>query len=876
MSQCKLPYGRDCAVGRCSRRNERWSVHITRDVYGPIFGRAHELNELENVRRDSRRYGRCCLVAGEPGIGKTRFVKQFIYDVPRGRTAIGMGRGIENVRSPFSVWTAALDGVAPEAVAALHPGVHSDKLAMYRAVRDTLRRMAQRRSIVLVLEDLHWADAASIELLRFLVDDIASLRRLLIVCTLRPTQAPQNLRALLTAGATSRVTLQPLDEQAGTALVSRLLPDAAPAHVARIVKLSAGNPFFAEELCKSPENEIPTSLQSAISGQVAQLSARDARVVECAALLGERFDLAFLSEVLLLPAATVAGRLEVAQRAGIVIEEREGAFRFAHALIQAVLVGQMTAARRIAVHERAARVLEASRRFDAAGFARLAYHYAGALARRKAYSYHVRAGDLAYQVHAYEDAANFYCEAAQAAESGSLDRARALHRQGDALFRSAQSVRAADVYRDAATIYRFAQAWDDAARLFGSLSRIVYNEGRTREALAIIEDALTSLPGICAEERDELLVQAALCAADLSPELGKNWLDRVTEDRIRGRPVCAAYYAIRSGIEATLGEVDAWRRTVERFEEHMRQAPATGQHVGHYGNIAAQALFLGLPATALYDRCLTIARTLHMSLFEAAYASHAAFERWLHGDVHGFSKFSRVARSVDAPIPALKAYLYIASLIEEPTFVPPLGAVYDIVSDGHVEFYGPLVGLCADRLAERGDLREARRLLDAAAEVVQLPYAAWETLAAMAQHGSKRARERAQSLVAPYRSHTACAFAASAAMVDALCAHHAGDGPRRDACAAQARTLYAEMGWVHHERRAATIGARAPLPSALSARESQISMLLREGRSNKAIAVELFISEKTVEKHLSRLFEKLHVSNRTAAVQALAEGPPPE
>jgi DNA-binding NarL/FixJ family response regulator len=80
------------------------------------------------------------------------------------------------------------------------------------------------------------------------------------------------------------------------------------------------------------------------------------------------------------------------------------------------------------------------------------------------------------------------------------------------------------------------------------------------------------------------------------------------------------------------------------------------------------------------------------------------------------------------------------------------------------------------------------------------------------------------------------------------------------------------MGWVRHERRAAELGA-PPSTQLLSDREQQIAQLLRQGRSNRAMAAELFISEKTVEKHLARLYEKLKVNNRAAAVQALTQIP---
>jgi len=79
-----------------------------RDIHGPFIGRSDELANLTQLRRDSHRYGRSTLIAGEPGIGKSRLIEEFLRSVPRGRTIIGVGRALEHVRSPFLPWISAL------------------------------------------------------------------------------------------------------------------------------------------------------------------------------------------------------------------------------------------------------------------------------------------------------------------------------------------------------------------------------------------------------------------------------------------------------------------------------------------------------------------------------------------------------------------------------------------------------------------------------------------------------------------------------------------------------------------------------------------------------------------------------------------------
>lgn len=843
------------------------------DLHGPFVGRSGELASLTRARLDSHRYGQCVLVAGEPGIGKSRLIKEFIRNVPRTRTGVGVGRTLEHVRSPFAPWISALEAVAPRAAQAIHPNASfEDKAAMYGTVVAALRECVRRRSTILVLEDLHWADAGSLDLLHVVLAEIPSLRRLLIVATVRSSEAHETVRRIFSNPQTLVLELEPLAARESVELVRSLLggADAASARAEHIAALSGGNPFFATELSKNKTSgDIPLTLSSAIEARITPLGGEAVAALEAAAVLGEDFPLQMLADVLQSTPPKIAKRLEPAQRNGIIVEENEGRLRFAHALTRAVLASHLTSAQRIELHRLAARTLERRRRFDAFGFAELAYHYAGAHDRGKAYGYQMRAGGLAYNVHAYTDAASFYAGAAACAEAGSLDRARALARQGDALLRTSAVDEAERAYTSAIAIYRAAGAIEEPVRLYQSLARSLYNQDRVRDALTLIEHATSQLaapPPL----NDELNLQAALFGADIAPEIGMHWLNRVDEQNVRDTHAGGIYYAISGAIHATQGEVEAWKRAAAALEKNALTVQPDGQYVAHFGNLAANALFLGVPAMALYEQCFALARTFKMEIYEAAFASHAAFERWLHGDDEAFARYAALAKAHDAPIPALHSYVMLAAMLGDPSAVAPARDVESIVSGGRNEFFGPLVGTFARRLARAGDSRGARRILDAAAERLERPYAAWETLEAMAELGTPATRERAERLLEPYRDSAAPAFAATAAMVRALCAERDGDSDERDRAAKRAQALYAAMGWVRHERRARDLGV-VQTEQRFSEREVQIAQLLQEGRSNRAMAAELFISEKTVEKHLARLYEKLQVNNRAAAVRALTQ-----
>jgi DNA-binding NarL/FixJ family response regulator len=852
-------------------------VAIERDVQGPFVGRGGELDALTGVRRDSHRYGRFAIVAGEPGIGKSRLVKEFLRSVPRGRAAIGVGRAFEHVRAPFAPWIPALQPVSAAAAKAITPGddAFNDKGAMYAAIIAALRESSERRSSVLVLEDMHWADAASLDLLQVVAAEISSLRRLLVIATVRAGEIDEPVRALLAKPQTVLLDLRPLERSESIELVRALMPARATdsTRVERIAALSGGNPFFAAELAKNPESDgIPLTLSSAIDARISRLQEADVQALEFAAILGERFDLQLLAEMLNTAPATAAQRLEHAQRDAIVIEESDGQFRFAHALTRAMLAKRLTSARRIHIHKRAARALERRRRFDALGFAQLAYHHAGAHDPVKAYAYRMRAGGLAYNVHGYLDAATFYADAAACAEAGSLEQARALARQGETLLRAGELEGAQRAYTGAIAIFRSAGSLEDAARLYQGLAHSLYNQDRVREAIATIEQATAALPDLPPEVSDQMNLQGALYGADLSPEAGLRWLNRVDESSVSITRAGGSYYAIGAAIYASQGALEAWKRNEAAFQKNAAFVQPDYGYVGHFGNLAANALFLGIPAMSLYEQCFALARTMKMEVYEAAYASHASFERWLHGDDEAFLRYADFSARHDAPsIPALHSYVMLAAILRDPAALPNTGEVEALIAGGRNEFFGPLCGAFARALARSGDMPGARRILDAAAERLEFPYAAWEALTAMAEFGSDAARRRAKALLEPYANSSAPAFAATAAMVDALCAQHEGDIETRDRASARARELYAAMGWVRHERSAAEIGVLRQADSRLSARELQIAKLLQEGHSNRAMAEALFISEKTVEKHLARLYEKLRVNNRAGAVRALTK-----
>ena len=246
---------------------------------GALVGRRQEMASLvaalDGLRAASTRW---VVVSGEPGTGKTRLLAELCAGAEaRGYTVL-VGRGAEMERElPFAVWVDALDDhvaalgrdrlealigdrvaelarVVPSAGAGEGSlgGLQDERFRAHRAVRALLQQMATRHPVVLVLDDVHWADDASFELLAHLLRRPAPAR-ILIALAFREGQVPTALLAALEAAArdssVTPVRLTPLSPSEADALVG----GERPAALRQVMyRQSGGNPFYLQELARAP------------------------------------------------------------------------------------------------------------------------------------------------------------------------------------------------------------------------------------------------------------------------------------------------------------------------------------------------------------------------------------------------------------------------------------------------------------------------------------------------------------------------------------------------------------------------------------------------------------------------------------------------
>lgn len=349
------------------------------------------------------------LVSGEAGIGKTALVRAATRDSP----LVAWGTCIDDAGAPgYWPWTRSLDaltrriGIADARTAAgrdaallatIAPafgdpprqqgGSSRDRVLLMEAVSRWLDRIASSDTVVLVLDDLQWADGSSMALLDFVARS-PEPARLCLIAAYRHDELPHEVRHRLArlAASTDHVELRGLDRKAVASLVEAVTGSTAPATIDECYRRAGGHPVFTRELAllsASPtgSTEVPRAVQDVIEARVQRLPTRTRRVLEIAALAGNDVHLAVLAGALGEPPADVEGALSPALQAGMVLADGEEGLRFAHDLYRETIVAGVPAAERPFLHRALGTALEqrAERSGDASP-ADLARHFTACVA----------------------------------------------------------------------------------------------------------------------------------------------------------------------------------------------------------------------------------------------------------------------------------------------------------------------------------------------------------------------------------------------------------------------------------------------------------------------------------------------------------------
>ena len=405
----------------------------------PFVGRAGDEHRLLAALDIAGATGRphVVVVDGEPGIGKTRLVEHVTAALPM-RVLWGSSPEHE-VAPPLWPWEQALRGLpdaTPQEVLdllAAPDGADSvgARLRLYEAIIDWLSDQAP---IVVVLDDLHWADTSSLRLLALLAAS-PSAGPVTVVATVRrheTTGLTATLAALARAGAT-RLSLEGLAPDAVQHIAAELTGEKpSRAEAEALQRRTGGNPFFLQQLVRLPNHTdtaaVPAQVRDVVLARVARLPEQLQQLLTVAALPGLDVDSDITAEVADHDDDEAIELFDGAVAAGLLHERDEGlsSYRFTHALVRDALVSTMTRARKARLHRRFGEVT--ARRWagidDRAG--EIARHWLEAAGldpttARQAMQHAARAAQVALHRYAPEDAAMFYQDALAAADLAGAD-----------------------------------------------------------------------------------------------------------------------------------------------------------------------------------------------------------------------------------------------------------------------------------------------------------------------------------------------------------------------------------------------------------------------------------------------------------------------
>jgi DNA-binding SARP family transcriptional activator len=658
---------------------------LRREERLPLVGREVELSRLDQTWQATCSGQRhLVLLAGEPGIGKSRLAAEFARTAHGAGALVLFGRCDEGMGVPYQPFVEALGRylrqahdlvlgrlagelvrLVPEVGERVHglaPPVRSDpeteRYRLFGAVAAWLGATSESVPVVFVIEDLHWATKPTLLLLSHLLRSDEDLR-LLVLVTFRDTPLDMTtdlvdlVAELLRLPGVERVRLSGLTEPGVGALMEaqadHKLDDEGWA-LARVVHgETAGNPFYVREMLRHlaeqgdivrrdgrwvagqplAELDVPDSVRDVIERRLIRLPDRTSEMLALAAVLGERFDLAVLAESSGEPESSVVESLRPAVGARLVEEPDAGQYHFTHALVRSTLEDALGPTRRLQLHRAAGLAVEAvhAGRLDP-HLPQLAHHFAQARDVDKAIDYASRAGDRALAQLAHDEAAAYYRQALEHLDpAGRPDdearRCELLISLGEAQRRAGDAAHRQTLL-DAAHL---AQQLDDATAL--ARAALTNCRGFFSEAARVDTERISTLESALAACPDPTATRARLLI-NLAAELG--W----SPGAPHRQALADEALAIARGLDdpATLGAILSARSSlVEPGRPESKQETA---------ELAALAEQLDDPALAVWANFVQSMNALVLGDGAAhehflGRAEHAAFEigqplfRWMVG-----------------------------------------------------------------------------------------------------------------------------------------------------------------------------------------------------------------------------------------------------
>jgi DNA-binding CsgD family transcriptional regulator len=855
-----------------------------------LLERASFLRTLAEYAADARRGdGRLVLVAGESGMGKTALLEACRDDLPDTRWLWGACDGLLTPRplGPIFDVAAQLDGELAELC---HDGAHRDRLfaAFLREIEDP------DRFTVTVIEDAHWADEATIDLLNFVGRRLARMRALVLV-TFREDElaADHPLRIVLgdlaTQRATRRMRMPPLSAEAVRQLADASAPgvDAAELH-----RVTGGNPFYVREMLDAGWPSLPATVRDVVAARLVRATADSRRVIEAAAIAGARIDSQLLMAALSVPVTTIDACIAT----GILVPDGLR-LRFRHELVRLAVEAAIPPHRTLELHARLLAELEAT---DGADPAVLAHHADGAGDAKAVLRHGPEAARRSSALGAHRESAAHYDRALRFADAlAPADRA-ALHEglaRECALFDRWDEAEAAT--RTALAIRREDNDVLAVAANLRLMATTLWRLCRGAESMQAAVDAVQVLQSQPAGP-DLAWAYAGLGVALADQGQRENGLSYIDQARALGeqfgQPDLLSFAVEASGIFACMAGEDGLP-LLERALAVALEAGLQGQAGRAYTNLQEGAVALHRFAEAdryyadgvsfcdgrelgVYGICLTgwhaYALLLRARFDEAAELAAGMLEHRAISPVNQLNPLRvlgtvRGRRGEPAAFDLLDRAFGYAQRGAEPGWIVPIASVR-----------AELRWLLGERDTAAAEVLAARELALAAA-----PYSCWSLAIWLRRLGLpgdlpatqppepfalelagdwRAAADEWERLGRPYDAALVLLAAGDEAAVRSALAAFDELGAATASSAARRRLHELGAQAVPRGPRPATRSA----PAGLTAREQEVLALISEGLADKEISRRLFISERTVHHHVSAVLAKIGVASRTAAAAEAA------
>ncbi|WP_160312718.1 helix-turn-helix transcriptional regulator [Jiangella alkaliphila] len=951
-------------------------IHVTHTT--GLVGRDRQLADLRAA------YATACagepvtvLLGGEAGIGKSRLAEEFVAEVVAGGTRAVAGQSVplDGEGPAFAPLVGALRGLHAEfgaerllelagpggdALAGLVPelGVApaegpEGRGRLYEVVTSLFERVAADRPLVVVLEDLQWADSPTRDLLRFLVRGVRDTQ-LLIVATYRSDELHRGhpLRPLLAEldrlRQVHRIELPRLDADEVVVQLRELLgrpPERA--HVDRVVRRSEGIPFFVEELAHADGGcaELPGSLRDLLLVRVEPLSEETQRLLRLMSAAGNRVD----HSVLELVAGEQSGPLETALReavsAGVIVVDGDG-YAFRHALLREALHDDMLPGEHARMHARYAQALEAHPELmpSTPTAAEVAHHWYSAHDVERAFAWSLTAADELVRSYAHataqqllERALELWDQVAEPEQVAGSDRLDVLIRAATEAYAAGEFERTLSLVKEGLRLVDRSADPVRAGWLLAHLGSVKNRLGRPGaiEALMEARELIPAEPSVqraealdwlatmlmldwrfdesleVADEAERVATLIGLDRIVASARItrGTAWVhmgdaeQALTELR-RAGPIATAepdhlhrYFVNLSDAYSLLGRYrEAVDVATEGYEHARKRGRKRTSGVVLAGNAAEPMLALGdwERAERMIGRGLELVpppnHERHMIGLRAwldlwrgdVDAAAAAVERLRAGMTR------RVVLPQDGRLVArLEADVALVHGDAERAWAAVTDAVGPRAEAAVPGYDLPLAFAGAQALGAR--IRAAGGAAGFGAEIEWLraltahagrgwPFGVWTVLveAELAGPGGSDAAAWEAALAelraaeGPVHLVPYAGYRLGQALVEAGRRDDAVEALRQAAAAADAVGAGLIRDWIGTFSRRAQLplvsGVPAPAaPSGLTVREHEVLRLVAEGRSNREIGAELFISAKTASVHVSNILAKLGASGRGEA-----------